>query len=770
MYGQSATSVRRHHVKIGGLSCSFCSETIKKAFSQVQGVKRVSVSLAHEEVMIEFDPRVIDSPELEKILENLGYTVRDLDKMRSFEDEERELTKEKRRLKYAGTLVGISVFLMVVMKAGVQGYYPIYLMIATALTMVFVLGRPILKMAYFSLKRGILNQHVLMEFSAFGGLTGGFLGFIFPEFPKMDFFAVSVFVTGYHILSGYVSLRVRMKSSEAVRRLLQMQARKARVVIEGEERVIPIESVKKGALVRIKPGETVPVDGTVVEGESAIDESIVTGESIPVEKSKGGEVISGSINLTGALLVKVSRVGEESFLYRIAQHVEEARALKPGVLQLVDKILMYYVPFVLIFAALSVAIWTLGMWLFMEMFDFKRAIFAGLAALVMGYPCALGMATPLAMIRGGGEAATKGILMRSGEVFQIFKDVQKIILDKTGTLTTGRPHIMEIITLNGKEGDLMAIAASLEQYSGHPLAKAIVEDSREKGISLKQVEKFSSLSGFGVEGIAGGLPVLVGNIELMIKRGIDITSAKNAIDKLENKGMSIALVAINKRLTGIIGLGDTLKEDVYETIEDMKRAGMDPIMVTGDNERAAKAIAKKAGIDEVIAGVLPEEKAEHIRELQKKGFRVAMVGDGINDAPALTQADVGIAFATGTDISIESADIIITGNRLGAIMDAYHIAKTSYRKTKQNLALAFSFNGLGVPLSITGLVHPVWAMMAMAASVSVVLLNSFGVRLIPPIRKKRATKKVTTSEELEILVPTMHCEGVLRLSKMRFLK
>ncbi len=723
-------TTQRHHIKIGGMACSFCVSTIKKALSGIKGIKSVNVSLAHEEALVEYDPRLIKPWEIDEVLMKLGYTVRDPKKLRSFEEEEAELIRERRRLIVAAIIVGLSLSMMVSMWIGMKKWWYPHAMFFLALLMVFVLGWNILKMAYYSLKRRILNQHVLMEFTAFSGIAGGLLGYVFPEFPRADFFAVSIFVTAYHILSGYASLLVRTKSSQAVKKLLSLQPATARLVVEGVERIVPVERLKKGDVVKVKPGETIPVDGVVVQGESGVNESIVTGESLPVEKKPGDEVISGSINLTGVLLIEITRVGEESFLYRVAKYVEEARALKPGILQLVDRILKYYIPFVIFFAALGFIVWTAGLWILTGETDIKKAVYASLAALVMGYPCALGMSTPLAMIRGGGEAALRGILMRSGEAFQVFKDVKKVVLDKTGTLTEGEPEVAEIMVFEGNERHLLALAASLESNSEHPIARAIIKEAERKGVSIREVDNFRSMAGFGVEGVIDGKKVVIGSMRMMEEKGVDISDFTGITKKMEEKGQTVVLIAADGRLIGAVGIADRIRPDARDAIEEMKRLGLQPVMLTGDNERVGRAVARELDIEEVIANVLPEQKAEHIRKLQREGYRVAMVGDGINDAPALMQADVGVAIGTGTDIAIESADVIIMSNRLSAFLDAYSIAKMSYAKTKQNLAIAFLFNGIGVPLAVTGIVHPIWAMAAMVASVSLVLLNSFATRLL----------------------------------------
>ncbi len=724
------TDISRYQVKIGGIACSFCANTIRKALMGMDGIKRVSVSLSHEEALVEYDPALIHPGEINEVLINLGYTVRDPSKLRSFEEEEFELKKERKRLILAGVVVGISIPMMISMWIGLMRWWFPYLMFSLAVLNVFGPGWYILKMAYHSLKRGIFNQHVLMELTAFGGLAGGLLGSVFPEFPQADFFAVTIFVTAYHILSGYTSMLVRARSSKAVKMLLSLQPALARVVSDGNERMVSVENLKRGDVVRVKPGETIPVDGMVVQGESSVDESIVSGESIPVEKNPGDEVISGSINLTGSLLIEVTSAGEESFIFRVARYVEEARALKPGILQLVDRILKYYIPFVIFFSVLAFTVWTLGLWIVTGGIDLKRAVYASLSVFIMGYPCALGMSTPLAVMRGGGEAASKGILMRSGEAFQAFREVRKVVLDKTGTLTEGEPEVTEVRVFNGNERYLLAIAGALERNSEHPVARAILREAERRGISIREISNFKSTAGSGVEGILDGKKVMAGSVRWIKENGIGNGELLSETGEMEAKGQTVVVVAVDGELIGAIGVSDRLREDAVYAIREIKKLGLQPVMVTGDNERTARAVAEKLGIEEVIANVLPEQKAEQIRKFQEKGHRVAMVGDGINDAPALMQADVGIAIGTGADIAIESADVIIMNNRITAFVDAFNIAMSSYKKTVQNLAIAFTFNGLGVPLSVTGLVHPVYAMMAMVGSVSLILLNSFAGKIL----------------------------------------
>ncbi len=749
----------RLQVKIGGMQCSFCVESINKAFRRMDGVSKVTVSLAHEEALVQYDPERVDPRQLKDTLAAMGYTWRDPDKMRSFEEEEAELRSARQRFLIGAATTAISLGLMAAMWLGLRQPWFTWPMLALALATMFWPAWHIKRMAWASLSRRILNQHVLLEFAAFAGLAGGFIGFFRPEFPIPDFFAVAIFVTTYHLLSGYVSLLVRTRSSQAIKKLMALQPATARVIREGREEEIPVDWVRVGDMVRVRPGESIPADGVVEEGVSGVDQSLVTGESMPVEKAGGEEVIGGSINQTGTLVVRVTHVGAESFLQKVAQHIQEARALKPGIIILVDRVLKYFVPGVVIAAVLAFAIWTLGAWLITGEPNFSRAVFASLAALVMGYPCALGMATPLAMIRGGGIAARRGILMRSGEAFQVFKDVRKVVLDKTGTITWGKPSVAKVVSLD-KDGQarMLRVAATVEATSEHPLGRAVVEYAIAHGVDFGKAEDFQAHIGKGVEGQIEGQRVLVGTARFLVEQGVDASVIDRDRIRFEEEGMTAVLVAIDGKPAGVIAISDTIKEDAREEIARMKAEGMETVMITGDNWRTARAVAAQVGIEQVLAEVLPGDKANEVRKLQQQGYRVAMVGDGINDAPALMQADVGIAIGAGTDIAIESADVVIVGDSLAAILEAYRVGKNSFTKTVQNVSLAFAFNGIGIPAALTGFVHPVWAMIAMAASVTTVLLNSFGGRVVylPGFRRKKQRRTLT------LKVPSMHCEGCIK--------
>ncbi len=857
-----APQSRRLQLKVGGMGCSFCSRTIEKAYRQTDGVLVAHVSLAHEEALIEYDPERADAATLRSILAKLGYSARDLDRVKAREEQQEELRLERRRLIVAGVAAGVTAVLMIGMLFDLtEAWWCIPILMVLAAGTVFGAGRHILTMAWQSVRRGILNQHVLLEIGALGAFTGGVLGAVgelaltaaaagasagetpaavalirslgqadslaaLTAFPAGQFFSVATFLAAYHLLSGYVAKLVQARASDAVAKLLDLQPETALVVVTTAggaevEREVPVDEVRAGDRVRVHPGERVPVDGRVIEGSSAVDESLVSGESLPVDKSAGSDVTGGSINQSGSLLVECTRVGEASFLRTVARAIDEARAMKPGILELVDVVLARYVPLVLLVGIATFVGWTAGAWLLTGEALFVRAVFATLAVFVMGYPCAIGMATPLALIRGGGEAARRGVLMRSGHAFATLRSVDRIVFDKTGTLTAGRPAVTDVVALaappakagsgtvdkagvvalaaprdgaasgtvdetgdvslaaspgdaasGAGESAVLALAAAVERHSEHPLARAIVARAEEAGVAIPSIRDFESTSGGGVRGYldaisanagdgsgapgatAGGPPsgsfartagelgdrssraadqpglVTAGSLRFLREAGVSTGSATTA-SALEAEGKTIVGVAVDGVLVGLIALADTVKPDARRTIDALAERGLPAVMLSGDNRRAAEAVAGEVGIDAVTAEVRPEEKVERIRSLQAAGHRVAMAGDGINDAAALMQADAGIAVGAGTDIAIDSADIVLTGDRLSGVVDAFDIGRSSYRKTVQNVVLAFAFNGLGVPLAAAGILAPAWAMVAMVASVSAVLANSFGGRLRP---------------------------------------
>ncbi|MCZ6730319.1 MAG: cation-translocating P-type ATPase, partial [SAR324 cluster bacterium] len=574
-------------VKIGGMSCSFCVSTIEKGVGRIDGVLDVNVNLTHEETLVAFDPAKAKPSEIKKTISDLGYTVRDPDKVRGFEEQEAELRTERNSLILVSAIASVAMTFMVLMwlellPMGRAWPFTLWLMPTLALSTVFGPGWHFLNVAWASLRRRIFNQHVLLEFGAFAGLIGGFLGYVSPAFPAPDFFGVTVFITTYHILASYVSLLIRTRSSQAVSKLLELVPATARVVRDGQEEEIPIEKVHVGDLVRIRPGESVSVDGEIVEGTSGIDMSLVSGESIPVAVIKGDQVIGGAINQEGSLLVSVTRVGSESFLQQVARQIEESRALKPTILALVDRVLLVFVPTVLAFAGGAILIWTLGAWVVLGSADWTRAVFAALAVLVMGYPCAMGMATPLAMIRGGGMAARKGILMRSAEAFQVLKEVRKVVLDKTGTITRGKPAVVDVFPLAGhQENEVLQLAAGIESASEHPLARAVVHAAKERNLTVPQVREFRAQPGKGVTASVDGHKVAVGSPLFIEEAGIDLNPVRSKITSLQAAGNTVVVLAIDGMEGALLAIADPIKPDAQEAIARMRDAGLEPVMLTG---------------------------------------------------------------------------------------------------------------------------------------------------------------------------------------------
>jgi Cu+-exporting ATPase len=570
---------------------------------------------------------------------------------------------------------------------------------------------------------------------------------LFPAGTAGMYFEVAVIVIALILLGQALEIRAKSRSSAALKKLLELQARTARVIRAGGEVDVPIEEVVVGDTVLVRPGEKVPVDGVILAGESAIDESVVTGESVPVDKRPGDQVIGSSVNKTGAFTFRATKVGRDTALAQIVEMVQRAQSSKPPIGRLVDKVSSYFVPAVMILAILTFLAW----------FNFgpqpalNYSIVTMVAVLVIACPCALGLATPISLMVGVGKAAEHGILIRNGEALETASRLTTIVLDKTGTITKGRPELTDVLPLESfTEKELLRLAAVADRRSEHPLAEAIVRGARGRGIEVGEPEQFNAIPGHGVEAVIEGKRVAVGNLRLMKRENVSLTDFERAVERLADEGKTPMFVAVDGRAGGVIGVADTIKEDSVMAIRALQKMGLEVVMITGDNERTARAIARQVGIGRVLAEVLPEEKAREVEKLQSEGARqkarpgrgarlVGMVGDGINDAPALAQADIGFAIGTGTDVAIEAADVTLVGGSLRGVVTAIEVSRATLRNIKQNLFGAFIYNVLGIPIA-AGALYPVFHLLlspiiagaAMAASSITVVTNANRLRFFEP--------------------------------------
>jgi len=563
--------------------------------------------------------------------------------------------------------------------------------------------------------RGFYNFYFNMDSLIALGTVIAYLTGIFSYFNFVaDYSGVSSMIMALFVTGKFIESKARGRASQEIKKLLELGAKKALVIRNKKEIEIEISEVQIGDVMIVKPGEKIPTDGIVVKGESAVDESMVTGESLPVEKKKGSNVIGATINQDGILYVKAGKVGKDTFLAHVIKLVEEAQGTKVPIQILADKITSVFVPIILILAVLTFGNW----WVFTG--EVSRALGVGIAVLVIACPCALGLAVPIALMVGSGIGAKNGILIRKGEAIQTMKKIKIVVFDKTGTITKGKPEVTDIYS-KIKEKELLETAASLEKLSEHPIAKAIVAKANLK--TFKKVAKFKILRGRGVEGKIGNKEITLGNRTLMKEKKIKLNSYEEKVAEFENQGKTTMIIAENSKVIGVIAVADALKEDSIEALGKLKEQGYKTIMITGDNERTAQAIASQVGISEVIANVLPEDKAKKVEELQKSGF-VAFVGDGINDAPALKQANVGIAMGSGTDVAIEAGDLVLAKSSLEGVVQAIALSKATFRKIKQNLFWAFAYNIIAIPVAVAGFLHPIIAEIAMAASSITVVTNA----------------------------------------------
>ncbi len=728
-------------LKISGMSCAACAQTVEKALNKADGVLEANVNLATEQATIEFKPEATGLRELTKVVQAAGYTVVSERSEEQVGDDLLKVKKAKQRLLFAVIPAAVIMVMMMIqfMVVLIPGYHVIIALLG--FPVVFFAGWPTHRASWRAIRHGRANMDVLISLGSVPPYLMGLAAFIFPA---ASFIEMAVTIITFHLLGRYLEMKAKGRASQAIKKLLQLGAKTAHILVDGEEKEIAIEDVKPGHIMVVRPGEKIPTDGMIVAGESTIDESMATGESMPVLKKAGDEAIGSTINQQGLLEIKATRVGRDTFLAQVIKMVEECQGSKVPIQEFADRITSYMVPAVLGTALMTVVAWLIFPDFFMHIITWGApflpwintgldpvalAFFAGIAVLVISCPCALGLGTPTALMVSSGMGAEHGVLFRHGEAIQTMKDVHTIVFDKTGTITRGKPGVTDILTIDElKEEDLLDLAASLEQGSEHPLGQAVVREAVKQGRDLAKVEGFSALTGKGAKGKVNGKEVLAGNQKLMNDFQIDFSQFKDKLDALEDEAKTAILVAVDLKIAGIIAVADTLKDDSIQAIAQLKEMGLETAMITGDNQRTAAAIAKKVGITRVLAEVLPQDKVAEIQRLQDAVGIVAMVGDGINDAPALTQANVGIAIGTGTDIAIESSDITLVRGDLSSVITAVKLSRATFRKIKQNYFWAWFYNALAIPLAAVGLLHAMIGVAAMAMSSVNVITNSLRLR------------------------------------------
>ncbi|MHA7768238.1 copper-exporting P-type ATPase CopA [Bacillus atrophaeus] len=717
--------------QIAGMTCAACANRIEKRLNKTEGVSSAPVNFALETVAIEYNPKEVTINDLKETVAKLGYQL----EQKGEADGETESPQKKEQRKQTARLIFSAILSFPLLWAMVSHFsftsfiwvpdifMNPWMQFALATPVQFVIGWPFYTGAYKALRNKSANMDVLVAL----GTTAAYVYSLYLTIQSLGahghtdglYYETSAILLTLILLGKRFEAKAKGRSSDAIKKLMKLQAKTATVVREGQEQIIPIEDVMTGDLVYVKPGERIPVDGEVTEGRSAVDESMITGESIPVDKSPGDSVTGATMNANGFLKIKAVNVGKDTALSQIIRVVEEAQGSKAPIQRLADQISGIFVPIVLGIAVITFLIW----YFWAAPGDVGEAISKLIAVLVIACPCALGLATPTSIMAGSGRSAEFGILFKGGEHLEKTHRLDTIVLDKTGTVTNGKPVLTDAVAADGfEETELLRLAAAAETGSEHPLGEAIAAGVKEKGIDIPKLTRFEAKIGAGVSAEAAGKAILVGSRRLMESEGVQHEALLSQMSALEGEGKTVMLVSVDGEPAGLIAVADTIKETSREAVKRLMSMGLEVIMMTGDNRKTAEAIAKEAGITRVIAEVRPEQKAEEISRLQQTGSRVAMVGDGINDAPALATADIGMAIGTGTDIAMETADITLIRGDLNSIADAIRMSRLTMKNIKQNLFWALGYNTLGIPIAAFGFLAPWVAGAAMAfSSVSVVL-------------------------------------------------
>ncbi len=739
-------------LKIGGMTCATCVATIENSLKKMDGTIDVNVNLGAEKAFVTYNPTIATITDMKRAIEDAGYQYLGIEgeETEDFEKKARAKSLQEKRKRFTiGFAVGIPLMILMYLPLTLPSFMP-YMIFAVSTPVFIYVSYPIFRAAYRALKNRNLNMDVMYSM----GIGVAFISSILGTFEivltrEFLFYEAAVMLASFLTFGRYLEARAKEKTSESIKKLMGLQPKTATILRDKEETEIPIEDVQVNDIIVVKPGEKVPVDGKVTEGSSFVDESMISGEPIPLLKKEGDSVVGGTLNKNSVIKFKATKIGKDTVLSQIIRLVEHAQASRPPVQRIADRVVSYFIPTVL-----AIAVFSFVVWYFIADYSLLFSLTRLISVLVIACPCALGLATPTAVTVGIGRGAELGILIKNGEALEISEKLTTMVFDKTGTLTRGTPEVTDIIGIELSEKDLLRLAASVEKNSQHPLAEAIVRKAEEKGIAREETKYFDTIEGKGVRAEVDGKEILIGNRTFIEENSIlPSKSVENTILGFENKGKTVTLIASNKKLRGIIAIADTLKETTADAIKEIKRLKLKVVMITGDNKRTAHAIADQIGVESVMAEVLPHDKAAEIKRLQESGEIVAFVGDGINDAPALAQADVGIAIGSGTDVAIESGEIVLIKDNIMDSAAAVQLGRKVMSRIKQNLFWAFAYNSALIPVA-AGLLFPFFritfrpefAGFAMAmSSVTVVSLSLMLRRYIPPAIIKGGDKNVDRS-------------------------
>lgn len=743
---ETNTELERTSLSVGGMSCAACVARVERALGGLEGVEQAAVNFATEKAQVTYDPKKVDLEKFRQAIEDAGYQFRGLARAelrdREREERERELALLKKKFIFS------VIFGVLIMVLSMPHYIPylrevpheilFYILFVLTTPVQFWAGKQFLTGAWGAARHGSADMNTLIAVGTLSAYIYSSVVTFFPSFFHHSglkaeiYFDSAAMIIALILLGRLLEARAKGQTSEAIRKLIGLAPKTARVIRDKQELDIPVEEVRKGDLIVVRPGEKIPVDGRIKEGHSAVDESMLTGESLPVDKNPGDEVIGATLNKSGSFVFETTRVGEETALAQIIRLVEQAQGSKAPIQRLADQVAGVFVPIVMGIALLTFIIWYF--WGPPPALTFALLNFV--AVMIIACPCALGLATPTAIMVGTGKGAENGILIKGGESLESIHKLTTIVFDKTGTLTKGELTVTDIVSLEKIDTTkVLTLAASVERNSEHPLGEAVVRKAKEQGLDLAGVEDFDALSGQGVRAKQDGQEILIGNKRLMESWGLDLTPVQASAEVLAEQGKTLMFVAQGGKIIGLMALADTLREHSLEAVAELKRLGLEVVMLTGDNQQTAQAIGRQLQLNRVIAEVLPQDKTEQIRKLQAEGKKVAMVGDGINDAPALAQADVGIAIGTGTDVAMEASDITLIRDDLRTILTAIKLSRKTIRTIRQNLFWAFFYNVLGIPIA-AGILYPFWGILlnpilasaAMAFSSVSVVSNSLRLR------------------------------------------